>query len=935
MAANIPDRTSRREILVAGLSFALLAAGFLAPVVLQGKLLLPLDLVMGTEPWRSELGRVSSPLANPLISDVVWEAYPMAVQAVEGWRRGEVLWDSTAMTGSPGWAAGKMYSNPVFLALALVLSPARAMSWAAVVHLFLGSFFCYLLLRELRAGPAAAAVGGLAFGFNGYLVGWLSLTYCVGTMAWTPVVAWGIERSLRRRDVRWLAVSAIAFALQVFAGYILFALYSALALGVVYGLRGLLAGWRARSITAAARPVASAAGALVVGACLAAVLLVPSLELYGESNRSYKSGANSFLRIDDSVRLAAPGISGSPVGGGEYRGPFNYSETDLYFGIVPLIAMVAALRSSRRRVAAVFFAVGLVPYLAVLSVPPFRQLVTLLVPVFTSTFPGRIFFVVAFCWAVVAGLGVEAALAERSARRWAVAAALTLAAACAVCWAGLTWAPTYKFPRPHWLLWGVGFALATAALFPLVTRVRSGPRWVGAGLVALLALDLGIVGFSYNPAFPGDMLYPETPSIAALRRLQAAEPEGARIVTVVSSSILTGMSGGVYGLERLSGYTSWVLQRYSRYMRLTGDGKSGGNQVGFHGCCGGLLDAAAPALVFTAAHTPLPDEPRAGDLRARLSSARVQSLDAPATTSWTIGGEERAVLYQHPPSRIEFPLEIPDRGSFRAALAVDPRAWETGGDGVRFEVRALCGEGGEVNLLSRYLDPASTPTDRAWVPVAATLPGADRCPELEGVALLTWPGPEGNRYFDWAGWGEPWVEGASARLEVVEEGENRILRNARALPRARLVHRVVEHPPEDLDGVEEILRGADFDPATTAVVEGRLPGAPGAASPADAVRLLAAAPTRVELEVETDAPALLVLSDAYYPGWRATVDGAETPVYATNLAFRGVFVPAGRHRVVFELRPGSLRLGAGLSLGALAVVAGIWIAGRPRTGDSP
>ncbi|HUE95325.1 MAG TPA: YfhO family protein, partial [Longimicrobiaceae bacterium] len=705
MAANPPDRTSRRELLLAALGFSILASGFLAPVVFQGKLLLPLDLVAGTEPWRSELQQARSPRANPLISDAVWETYPMAVQAAEGWRSGEVLWDPTAMTGAPGWATGKMYSNPVFLTLALVLSPARAMSWAAVAHLFLGAFFCYLLLRELEARPSAAAVGGVAFGFNGYLVGWLSLTYCAGTMVWTPAVAWGIERALRRRDPRWLTVAGLAFAVQVLSGYILFALYSALALGAIYGLRGLLAAWESRSASAAARPVAWAAGALILGASLSAVLLVPSLELYGESSRSTKAGANSFLRIDDSVRLVAPGISGSPVRQGAYQGPFNYSETDLYFGIVSLVGLAAALRSSRRRLAAVFFVVGLVPYLAVLGIFPARQIVTLLVPVFINSFPGRIFFVVSFCWSVAAGLGIEALLAERSARRWAQAAAVGLAAAAGVCWLGLQWAPTYKFPRPHWLLWGIGFALAASVILVLLSFRRLEPRWAGAGLAALLVVDLVAVGYRYNPAFPATMLYPKTPSIETLQRLQAEEPGAARIVTIVSSSVLTGMSGGIYGLERLSGLSSWILKRYSRYMRLTGDGQAGGTSVGFHGCCDKLLDAAASSLVFTAANTPLPDEPRAGDLIARLPTARVEAVDWPATTVWRIGDQERAVLYQHPPSRLEFPLEVPGRATFRAAIAVDPAAWELGGDGVRFEVRALCGGAAELELFSRYLNP--------------------------------------------------------------------------------------------------------------------------------------------------------------------------------------------------------------------------------------
>ncbi|MGB9872691.1 MAG: YfhO family protein, partial [Anaerolineae bacterium] len=90
-------------------------------------------------------------------------------------------------------------------------------------------------------------------------------------------------------------------------------------------------------------------------------------------------------------------------------------------------------------------------------------------------------------------------------------------------------------------------------------------------------------------------------------------------------------------------------------------------------------------------------------------------------------------------------------------------------------------------------------------------------------------------------------------------------------------------------------------------------------------------PNDVVLFVETDAPALLVLSDTYYSGWRATLDGEITSIYQTNAAFRGVIVPPGRHRVEMHFRPRSLIVGLGMAgAGGLGCLALWWMERKRR-----
>jgi uncharacterized membrane protein YfhO len=90
-------------------------------------------------------------------------------------------------------------------------------------------------------------------------------------------------------------------------------------------------------------------------------------------------------------------------------------------------------------------------------------------------------------------------------------------------------------------------------------------------------------------------------------------------------------------------------------------------------------------------------------------------------------------------------------------------------------------------------------------------------------------------------------------------------------------------------------------------------------------------PERVEIDVTADRDGFLVLTDLHYPGWEATVDGEAATIHRANHLFRAVWVDAGRHRVRFEYRPASLRMGAATSAGALVafgVASVLWIHGR-------
>jgi hypothetical protein len=112
------------------------------------------------------------------------------------------------------------------------------------------------------------------------------------------------------------------------------------------------------------------------------------------------------------------------------------------------------------------------------------------------------------------------------------------------------------------------------------------------------------------------------------------------------------------------------------------------------------------------------------------------------------------------------------------------------------------------------------------------------------------------------------------------------------------------------------------DPAALAIVEADV--APEAGSGSASVSRYE--PGEVVIEIEAERAGLLFVSEIWHPSWLAFIDGEPAEVLRTNVAFRGVVVPAGQHELRFQYSAAEFRLGFGLSalglVGALAVIIG-------------
>ena len=172
-----------------------------------------------------------------------------------------------------------------------------------------------------------------------------------------------------------------------------------------------------------------------------------------------------------------------------------------------------------------------------------------------------------------------------------------------------------------------------------------------------------------------------------------------------------------------------------------------------------------------------------------------------------------------------------------------------------------------------------------------------------------------------------------------EDGDYLVVEHPDPLPRAYVVYRTL--PVDGEATALQAISRPSFDFRNTAVVESQDADGPQAhgrrvqkASPARIVRY---DPARVVVELKTRRPGHLVLTDTFYPGWTATVNGSPAPILRANYLFRAVPVAAGEHTVTFRYEPRSFSLGATTSVAAAALlIAGVVFAvRRPRRAAAP
>jgi hypothetical protein len=605
----------RRPGAAAALLYALLALAFYAPGLVPGHTLSASDYLWSAAPWSSSRpADVRAFGSNFELVDTATVLQPFLRHTRERLPDAP-LWNPYVGGGRP--FLGNLQSAVLspFSLPAYVLPFGWSLGLAAALKVFVAAFGTYLLGRALAMSFAGALLAGIIYGFNLFLIVWVPWPV-VDVWAWLPWLLLLADRVARDPSPLSTAGLAVVVAVQFFGGHPESSFHLLVVAVAFFALRLVLLRRDGNGPRAGPAVLALGAG-LAGGAALAAITLVPFLELLRHSGDVTVRQDYWRLRLPREYLLgfALPDYWGR--GTSTEIGEFAQSRA-VYVGALPLVLAGAALvvRPSALRVAVA--ALGAVLLAIILGVQPLPEIIREL-PIVRTGNHLRLIVIVALCLALLAGWGLDELARERPPRR---ATVLTLAGAL------LVLPVLVVVARGHLSADALGRALKVASRVADPPEVAADPRtraiihmaaliaglaFLGAA-AALVALRLGgrLAAGAFVPLATGlvvvDVFYAgmgQTPAIAtstatqpatpALRRLQAARPN--RFVGLERALGPSPIPPNIAMRERLQDARSYdfpVERRYDRLWRRTIG--PGGGPGDFPTTKAVLTPASLPAL---------------------------------------------------------------------------------------------------------------------------------------------------------------------------------------------------------------------------------------------------------------------------------------------------------------------------------------------------
>jgi len=871
--------------------------------------------------------------------DVFTYFYPYREYAAQVIRAGHLpLWNPYLFLGVPFLAniqSAVLY--PLNL-LFLWLPAPKMVAYSIVLHVFLAGVFTYLYARRaLKMSPLSALVAAVVFALSGFLGAQAEHVNQLSVFAWLPLLLLLFHEAYTRQSRIYGLFASLVVGLQFLAGHAQASFINLSALGcyAIYlslkrgGGRRTLPIWRALGLVM---------GVTLLGAGLAAVQLLPTLELSPLSLRggglTYRQAVSFSLRPTLLLLSLLPSFDYSP-----------FSEYIAYVGITPIL--LASLALLRKRENAFFGALALLGIILALGLyNPFYYLLYRLVPGFSLfRVPARWLFLYTFGLAILAGLGMEEWRDMGPAPWGAIRARLE---------SGSTL-----------LIVGLLFLLVSAFLFLGKPPLRIVLIWLALGGLGLALLSLGgkrsaVVRSLLGVLLVGELFFasrylaydqataPEAYSSLRTAVTHLLADEGLyRVLSVSDTSFDPGDLGEMQGIfegqlpeEAIYDYvvaTKWkevLAPNLSLHYKIaTIDGYDGGvlplaryieleglflppEEVSLDGRMGERLGEIPPARLLSLMNVKYVIQDKVGDvwvdgvyydLAHRLILGRGEEKEIseipwfPTTSlglvSHLVGANE--VEQGTPVAEIVVTDEEGREEVYylRAGIDTAEGEYEEGAHHQRGRVVRRDEEGDEYHAWVRLREPVIPQS----IEVRYLLPLGEF--HLRGLTLID----------ERTGAHRSLVVSPAYRL--VHSGDVKIYENLENLPRAFVVHRarVSEVPLE-------AMKEEAFDPGQEVILSQGPGGYLEEGKAQDRVSMVSYQPERVVVQAHLGAPGYLVLTDAYYPGWKALVDGRPAKIERADYYFRAVYLEEGEHTIEFVYAPLSFKVGVVISLASLAFV---------------
>jgi len=870
--------------------------------------LLPLGLEGGIAPWNKQ---VYQPNQNLLLSDPFYQYYPFRNLIAESLREGKfILWNPYIFGGHPmmGDLLAQTFYPPNILG-ALLFPLARAWVFLIWGHMGMTGVLMYGYLRSMSLKPTSALLGAIAWMLNAVTIVWLETPHFLSTIAWLPGIFWSLNVGKKHR--RWSAIAGagVMYGALVLAGQVQYAIGAAWLIGVWGAFHAAMESMRQRRITP--WPLVAALVVGILGLGIGMIQLAPAFEFIQQSHRANPSLSPPQTRwpLYRIITLWMPDFYGNPVRSSWWR-DFNIAETSVYLGIWPFILSLCTLAWSKRLDGRFWGIMLLVMLLVVLGTPAAYLM---------SWMPGmpyvhlkRLLILIPFIGSIAAAFALDTArnyLQEQPGRVWAT---LAIVISLLIVVSGVVILPQLEqvAEQSEYILPQV----ITLALLLVVGLggwglIRKHPTWGTMLIIAVTCADLTIWGMPFNPVNSLDILYPENPITDWLRQ----DPGLYRVLPLHSDRVVFGPNVlSVFGFQEPGGYSSQVVARYRDL------GKAIHDQVDMQ-----WMAVNRNMLV----HSEF--DPLFSMLNVKYVLSSYQRPERITVEVTSEGCSIGVPLHQKELVTQEFMVANPGLNrldlKFESVENLDQATlrfwlWRHHVDGelianIPFDIKEISTEGEKFFFFLPVSDSAGE-----------TFVWGVELADAEETATLALCGTDGGHNLSFSAY--------STQLKFADTIQGVwIYENPNVLPRAYVSHHVEAVTDEE---ALARIRSREFDPWHSVSVS--LPISPelqvltetprlSSLSPANVVEYN---PHKVVIDVQTVLPGVLVLSDAWYPGWYATVDGQSTEILRVNYALRGVYVEGGAHRVEFQFRPSSLYLGAAFTFGTFLITIFIVCLDRQR-----